>query len=179
MTTSLPYSPPTRAYAGDTIQWQRLNGSYYPTAGWSIEVTLRNAGAVQTFQSAPAGLAHVLTLTPAESALLDEGNWSLLKTYTNGIDRFTGPQNTIQNPPSDTLPADNRTHARKVLDAIEAVIVGTASSSTSEMTIAGRTLKHIPPRELLDLRDRYKQEVLQEEREAGQGKSTRVHVRFK
>lgn len=178
MTTSLPYSPPTRAYAGDTIQWQRLNGSYYPTAGWSIEVTLRNAGAVHTFQSAPAGLAHVLTITPAQSSLLDEGSWSLLETYTNGIDRFTGAQNTIQILPSLTLPADNRTHARKVLDAIEAVIVGTASSSTSEMTIAGRTLKHIPPRELLDLRDRYKQEVLQEERAAGQGKSTRVYVRF-
>ena len=178
MTTPLPYSPPTRAYAGDTIQWQRLNGSYYPAAGWSIEVTLRNAGAVHTFQSAPAGLAHVLTITPAESALLEAGNWSLLETYTNGIDRFTGAQNTIQILPSLTLPTDNRTHARKVLDAIEAVIVGTASSSTSEMTIAGRTLKHIPPRELLDLRDRYKQEVLQEEREAGQGKSTRVHVRF-
>ena len=178
MTTSLPYSPPTRVYAGDTIRWQRLNGAYYPAAGWSIDVTLRNAGAVHTFQSAPSGLSHIITITPAQSILIDAGSWSLLETYTNGTDRFTGAQNTIQILPSLTLPADNRTHARRVLDAIESVIIGAASSSTAEMTIAGRTLKSIPPRELLDLRDHYKQEVAQEERASGQCKSGRVSVRF-
>lgn len=178
MNTPIPYSPPTRVYAGDTIKWQRLNGSYYPNAGWSIEVTLRNASAVHSFQSTPSGLSHIITITPAQSFLLDAGDWSVLETYNNGIDRFTGAQNTIKVLPSLTLPADNRTHARCVLDAIESVILGSASSATSEMTIAGRTLKNIPPRELLDLRDRYKTEVAQEERAAGGGKSTRVQVRF-
>lgn len=178
MTTSIPYSPPTRAYAGDTIQWKRLNGAYYPAAGWSIEVTLRNAGAVHTFQSAPSGLSHIITITPAQSISLEAGNWSLLETYTNNTDRFTGAQNTIKILPSLTLPADNRTHAKKVLDAIEAVIEGRATSSTAEMSIAGRTLKSIPSSELLNLHSHYSNLVFMEERAAGQGKSTRVHVRF-
>jgi hypothetical protein len=77
---------------------------------------------------------------------------------------------------------DARTHARKTLDAIEAVIEGRASSSTAEYTIAGRSLKHIPVADLLALRDKYRAEVLHEDAAAavaaGLPDRRRVFVRF-
>ena len=58
---------------------------------------------------------------------------------------------------------DDRSHARKVLEAIEAVIEGRATKDQEEYTIGSRTLKRTPVKELLELRDKYRGEVHAEE----------------
>lgn len=54
---------------------------------------------------------------------------------------------------------DIRGHAQKVLDAIEAVIEKRATKDQESYTIAGRTLARTPIKDLLELRQKYKDEV--------------------
>ena len=61
---------------------------------------------------------------------------------------------------------DNRTHAKKVLDAIEAVIEARASVDQMRIVIAGRELSKTSIPDLMKLRMAYKAEVEAEIAEA-------------
>ena len=78
--------------------------------------------------------------------------------------------------------ADLRSHAKKVVDAIEAVIENRASMDQSSMSIAGRSLSRMSIDELLTFRDRYKAEYLKEIKLARirnkQGSGNTVKVNF-
>lgn len=78
--------------------------------------------------------------------------------------------------------ADLRSHAKIVLDAIEAVIENRASMDQSSMSIAGRSLSRMSIDELLTFRDRYKAEYLKEIKLARirnkQGSGNTVKVNF-
>lgn len=58
--------------------------------------------------------------------------------------------------------ADLRSHAKKVLDALEAVIEGRATIDQSSMSIAGRSLSRMSIDELMTFKDRYTTEYLKE-----------------
>ena len=58
--------------------------------------------------------------------------------------------------------ADLRSHAKKVLDALQAVIENRSTMDQSSMSIAGRSLSRMSVDELLKFRDRYKAEYLKE-----------------
>lgn len=85
-------------------------------------------------------------------------------------------------PDPTTASVDPRSHARIVLEAIQAVIENRATKDQSSYTIAGRSLSRTPLPELLMLLDRYKGEVYREEQAAriakGLPTSGRVLVRF-
>ena len=75
-----------------------------------------------------------------------------------------------------------RSHAKIVLDAIEAVIENRASMDQSSMSIAGRSLSRMSIDELLTFRNRYKSEYLKEIKLARirnkQGSGNTVKVNF-
>ena len=71
-------------------------------------------------------------------------------------------QDDSQVPPGEDL----RSHARRVLDNIEAVLEGRATKDVMDSEIAGVKMSRTPIRDLLLLRDRYLGEVRSEEREA-------------
>jgi len=58
--------------------------------------------------------------------------------------------------------ADLRSHAKIVLDSLEAVIENRANIDQSSMSIAGRSLSRMSVDELMTFRDRYKAEYLKE-----------------
>lgn len=77
---------------------------------------------------------------------------------------------------------DGRTHARKTLDAIEALIEGRASLDQQEYQIGGRMLKRMPVADLLRMRSLYQSEVAKEiasnKLAAGLGVGSKIQVRF-
>lgn len=74
---------------------------------------------------------------------------------------------------------DGRSHAEKVLEAIEAVIEGRASLDQSQYTINNRSLTRTPVADLLKLRNTYRAEVrAQRMAKRGRGPSRRHLVRF-
>jgi hypothetical protein len=58
--------------------------------------------------------------------------------------------------------SDLRTHAKKVLDSIQAVIENRATVDQSSFTIAGRSLSRMTIEELFMVRDRYRAEFNEE-----------------
>ena len=78
--------------------------------------------------------------------------------------------------------ADLRSHAKKVLDAIEAVIENRATIDQSSMSIAGRSLSRMNIDELINFRMQYKTEYLKEIKLARirnkQGSGNTVKVSF-
>jgi hypothetical protein len=78
-----------------------------------------------------------------------------------------------------SLPVDGRSHARRVLDAIEATLEGRASDDAQEISIRGRTIKSTPLADLMRMRSVYKAEVRAEEdaRRASQGLPSRRLLR--
>ena len=78
--------------------------------------------------------------------------------------------------------ADLRSHAKKVLDALEAVIENRSTMDQSSMSIAGRSLSRMSVDELLTFRDRYKAEYLKEIKLARirnkQGSGNTIKVNF-
>jgi hypothetical protein len=77
---------------------------------------------------------------------------------------------------------DTRTHARKVLDAIEAVIEGRATKDQYEYQIQGRMLRLTPLPDLIKFRQLYKAEMQREIQaanvQAGIASRNKIVVRF-
>ena len=73
-------------------------------------------------------------------------------------------------------------HAKTMLDAIEAVLEGRITSDIEQYQIAGRQITKIPIRELKDLRQEYLSEYKKEQRiqniKLGKSNPNKMHVRF-
>jgi hypothetical protein len=179
----IPTLEPSSVNAGDTWRWTRSLADYPASAGWALSYTLINASAKITISASASGDDHAVTVAAATTAGYAAGTYDWRarvskdgEVYTVGEGRIT-----VRNAFAAST-FDARSHARKTLDAIEAVIEGRASSAVAEYTIAGRSLKHIPVADLLALRDKYRAEVLREDAAAavaaGLPDRRRVFVRF-
>lgn len=82
-----------------------------------------------------------------EKFTVDEGSTELLPDYRTG---------------EESVALDDRSHARKMLDAIEAWLES-RDPAVAEYEIAGRRMKYVPISELMRLRLRYQNEVKNEE----------------
>ena len=78
---------------------------------------------------------------------------------------------------------DGRTHVKKVLDAIEAVLENRASKEVLDSDIEGVQLRRIPHAELLEMREKYlsyyRQELAAESIKAGRQTGRMGLARFK
>ena len=87
-----------------------------------------------------------------------------MAVVTSGDDAFEVDRGTCRLLPKYNADAalDDRTHAKKVLEAIEAVLENRAGKDQEEYSIAGRSLKRTPLDELYALRSKYRAEVFAE-----------------
>lgn len=165
--TEIPTREPETVVAGDTWRWKRtdLVTDYPASAGWALSYVLLNASAKITITASADGDEFRVDEAAADTASHAAGVYAWEASVTNGADRFRVGTGTLE-VEADFAAAttlDTRTHARKVLDAIEAVIERRASKDQQEYTVDGRSLKRTPVGDLLVLRDRYKREVEREE----------------
>lgn len=77
---------------------------------------------------------------------------------------------------------DGRSHAQKILEALEDTLLGKASRDQMGYSIAGRSISRLAPAELLKWRDLYKaeyaRELKQERLKQGLGVNSNIKVRF-
>lgn len=179
----IPALEPTTVNAGDTWRWTRSLSDYPASAGWVLSYTLINAGAKITVNASAFGDDHLVTVSAATTAGYTPGTYDWRARVSKAGEVFTVSEGriTVRNAYAGST-FDARSHARKTLDNIEAVIEGRATSATLEYEIAGRRMKYIPVAELLSLRDKYRAEVAAEEAArsvaSGLPDKRRVFVRF-
>jgi hypothetical protein len=149
--------------AGDSLDFVVSVPDYPATDGWALTYRLapRTAGTALSFAATALGRDYRVQVLAATTAAWAAVEYSWASYVTKAGNRFTVDSGTItiQPDPGVVATSDTRSHARRTLAAIEAVIEGRATRDQEEYTIGNRSLKRTPIRDLLTLRDRYKAEV--------------------
>jgi hypothetical protein len=179
MTAAIPSSVPTELIAGDTWQWTR-DLADYPAGTWTATVYFENKDGVFNVTASASGTTHSFTIAAATTTGYKPGRYGWRLRVTDGTTTTTVENGLteVQIDPAKAGKADTRTWARRVLDAIEATLEGRASSDQLAMSINGRSISRTPFSELMDARDRFRNEVRAQESPAGSGKGRDIKVRF-
>ena len=173
---------------GDSLVFTTSVPDYLPAAGYTLTYRLVRrdaAGTAITFSATASGDLYAVSVAPATTATWTPGTYTWAAYASKAGERYTVASGELvikADPATVTAPYDNRSHARKVLDAIQAVLENRATTDQQQVSIAGRTLTRIPVAELLVLRDRYRADVANEDaatRMAAGSKNPRfIGVRF-
>ena len=170
--TNYPTSEPNELQLGDFWAWKRTDLSTdYPTASYALSYEFNlvdgSTAANSTLTATESNDEYIIEVSNTTSYTSGEYNWVSYITRSSDSARiklsegFTEIQENYA-----TTTSSVRSHAKKVLDAIEAVIENRATMDQSSMSIAGRSLSRLTIDELLQFRDRYKAEYLKEVKKA-------------
>lgn len=170
--TNYPTSEPNELQLGDFWAWKRTDLSTdYPTASYALSYEFNlvdgSTAANFTLTATESNDEYIIEVSNTSSYTSGEYNWVSYITRSSDSARiklsegFTEIQENYA-----TTTSSVRSHAKKVLDAIEAVIENRATMDQSSMSIAGRSLSRLTIDELLQFRDRYKAEYLKEVKKA-------------
>lgn len=193
MSYTIPTTEPTRIVAGDTVQWTKSLPDYLPTDGWTLTYAFTLSGDQHTETAADNGDGtHLVTLSGTDTTALTAGIYSWQAYVTSGTERHTVGQGRMEVLPNlaasgySTTGYDNRSHVKKVLDAIEAVIEGRASSDQISMSVSSgqvsRSLSRMSFAELIEVRNTYRflyaREIRRERIERGLPAGRKTQARF-
>jgi len=160
---NVPTIEPTDLVAGDTWKWLR-SLSHKASAGWVLKYTLINATSKITIVATASGDDHLVSVPAATTAPYVAGTYTWQAYVEKAAERYSQGSGTVKVHPNFAAATtfDGRSHARRTLDAIEAVLEKRATREDQSYSIGGRTLARIPNADLLALRDRYRSEVARE-----------------
>jgi hypothetical protein len=135
-----------------------------------------------------SGTDHLATITAAESALYSAGAYSVTGYVSKSGARYTVFRGriTVEADPAQGTSAVGRSHPRKALEAIEAVLEKRASREEMSYSIqfggTNRQLSLCSPADLIKMRNYYLSEVRKEEQAEriaqGLGTGRRILTRF-
>jgi hypothetical protein len=167
LAADIPTTEPAEVRAGDTWKWTKSVPDY-PASAWTLKYRFKSATGGFEITASTSGDDYSVTVAAATTAAYASGAYSWIAWVEGGSsEKYTVDSGTLAidadyRTGTATLALDDRSHARKVLAAIEAVIEGRASKDQEEYEIAGRRLKRTPIASLLKLRQFYKAEVASE-----------------
>jgi hypothetical protein len=185
--TNYPSQVPTELQLGDFWAWKRDDLSEdYPVASYALsyEFNLVDGATVSNFTLTATESNDTYIVEASSTASYTKGNYNWVSYMTRSSDSarvkleegFVEIQDNYA-----TTTASVRSHAKIVLDAVEAVIENRANIDQSSMSIAGRSLSRMSIDELLTFRARYKAEYLKEVKQLriknkrGSGNSIKVN----
>ena len=185
MTAEIATQVPATLIAGDTWKWTR-SLTDYPAGTWTLNYYFENSGATFSVTATASGTTHSVTITSATTATYRPGKYRWYARANNGSEYYTVANEfgwlEVLADPAAAGKFDRRSHAQKVLDAVEATIEGRATADQLAMSIAGRSISRTPITELLTLRDKYRWEVMAEQDAealaAGLGSKKRIFIRM-
>lgn len=179
----IPTNEPQSLRAGDTWKWTRTFADY-PAGTWTLKYRFKNAAAYFEIVAAASGTDHSVSVAAVTTATYAAGSYTWMAWVEGGSsEKYTVDTGTLEVDPdyrASTAAYDGRSHARKMLDAIEAWLEA-RDPAVAEYEIAGRRMKFIPIAELVKLRNRYGFEVRNEEAAAalakGEGLGRKIQFR--
>lgn len=152
---------------GDTLEFLTTVTAYPPADGWTLKYRLvpRSSGTAIEITATTSGSDYLVQVGSATTATWTAGEYSWLSWVEKTGARYTVDTGlvTLQANPATTASWDARSHAQKVLEAIEAVMENRATLDQMEYTIGGRSLRRTPLADLIKLHRRYQALVANEE----------------
>jgi len=154
---------PATVQAGTTVAFTRDIPEYSAANGWSYVLTVVGMTKKLSIPGIPNGNAFDVLISATDTASLIGGEHKYSErvskagdVYEVGVGRFAVTPDLAA---VGVKPGDQRSHPRKVLEAIEAVLENRATMDQESYQIAGRALSRTPITDLLLLRDKYREEV--------------------
>jgi hypothetical protein len=184
---TLATTEPLSFRAGDLLTWEKdLSPDYPANGGWALVYSLVHPTKTKiTITAAASGAKFLVSVAAAVTAVYGVGQYQWIARVTKTTEIYTVGQGTIEILPdlAALTTYDFRSHARTMLDALEAAYEGTASSVQLEYEIHGRRLVSMSKTELIKWRNYYKAETIKEQ-QAEQLATTginprRIGVRFR
>ena len=185
---------PSSLRAGDTVSWNDSSSDYPATSGWTLEYAIRAYSKSPITITASANNAdYAVSIPVSTSKNWASGNYTWQAyVYKASNNEFT-EKHTLATGQVEILPnltqvgtqTDLRSHAKKVLDAIETLLEGKALAGDAlSYSIAGRSISKMSPEELITWRSFYKTEYQKElqAEAAAQGLDAnpdRIGIRFR
>lgn len=170
---------PAKLTAGDTWAFAFSHADYAaPT--WSATVYFENAAATFSTSATDDGSGHAFSIPATTTATKPAGSYKWSIRVSDGTDAYTVETGWVDviTDPAAAGTRDPRSDARKLLDALNATLLGRATSDQLAMSINGRSLSRTPLPELRKWRDQLKQEVKIEEQGEKAGLGRNIKVRF-
>ena len=166
---------PSKLVLGDFWAWRRDDlASDYPVSAYALTYEFhldQGGGGTKKFTLTATEADDTYYIEAASSSTtsyaIGDYIWEAYITKSSDSNRVMvdSGRTTITENLANTS-ADLRSHAKKVLDNIEAVLENRASIDQSSLSIAGRSLSRMSIDELLTFRDRYHAEYLEEIKKA-------------
>lgn len=158
---------PMQFTSGETVVWTQSEADY-PASSWTMTTVFVNAAGKFTVTAVASGDDHVNTISASTSTGLTAGVYKWQQKVTSGqIVHLvsSGTCEVLKNFAAQALTTfDARSHAQKVLEAIEAVIEGRATEDHLSMSIAGRSIAKMSLAELIQARESYRREFAREKK---------------
>ena len=173
MAVQIPQIEPRSARAGDTWRWQ-ISLPDYPADTWTLTYKIHNAAALVAFSATADGTRHDVNVPATTTANYTAGRYDLLGQVTDGTDVYSVRAGTLEIEPAITAAADGRSHARKMLDAIEAILEGRANNDQLDTVKTAMGDRSLDREGLLDWRRYYARLVAAEEQRDAAAHGLRV-----
>ena len=166
---------------GDSLTWTEENSDYKASDGYTLNYSLVNSDNSYTITSSASGDDHVFTLATTDTSSYKSGKYNYQRYVTKASEKITLDYGSLTIIKDYSVAHDARSHAKKTLSAIEAVIENRATVDQLAYTINGRSLSRTPLEELIKFRSFYQGEVAREDREErlAQGLGTRQNIRVR
>lgn len=182
---NVSYTEPSQIRVGDTLSWRKSIAGY-PASDWTLTYTLINSTGKITITGTADGVEHVISVASTVTDEYVAGWYDYTAHVSDGADRISIGYGRIQVLPNLAAATtyDNRSHARKMLDAIESALESSATKSQLDLLTSEFQDRKISrdKEKLLVLRDRYKAEVSAEDRaesvRRGLGTNRRIQTRL-
>ena len=185
MAADVSTKEPDQVRAGDTIKWEKELADYPADDSWVLKYSFRGNSATIDLTASASGSKHAITIAAATSTAYTSGVYDVLGFVEKGSERYTVYSGTIEilaDLEAAGSTYDGRTHVKKTLDAIEAVLENRATKEILESNIEGVSIKRIPHTDLIIMRGRYlawhKEEQAAENIKLGMGTGRNIFTRF-
>lgn len=188
---TIPTTEPEKITAGDTVKWYKSVTDYTPdtatlTYRFVPQFTDSSDAAIDPTSVTGADNSDdrwLVTVSAAVSGALDPGDYKWYAQIIDGTEVYTVDSGTFTVFPDPTATSyDARTHVKKTLDAINAVIEGKATKDQEAWTVEGRSVSRYSFESLMALRDKYqvyyREELAAEKIARGLGGGRNIRVRF-
>jgi hypothetical protein len=174
---------PSSFTKGDSVSWIK-SLSEYPASEWTLAYAIRGAVSLN-ITAAAHGNEYDVAISATQSNTLTAGTYWWQAVVTKGAERITVDNGQFIVTPSlqdANAGYDGRSHVKKVLDALEAIIEKRATLDQQSYAIAGRSLSRMTIEEIFIFRDKYKKLYAAELKELdaakGLGRGNKVQIRF-
>ncbi len=167
MALSIPTTEPRRFRQGELVEWTR-SLSNFPASAWTLTYTFRSPSHAFTVTATADGDTHVAAITAVASLDIPAAEYTWQAIADDGAldaKQIDAGALTVD---KDLATADDgfdtRTFARRMLDAIEARLEGTADRDDISYSTEGLSVSRYSPEQLEERRRHYRAIVVQEER---------------